>query len=448
MALFADRTRMMGTENAFKMGHHINRAEASGQPVIRLNLGEPDLNAPEWVVEAVVAQLRAGNTRYCDPQGLLSLRQAIARQTGERWGLEILPEQVCVFPGGKPSIAFTQQLYCNPGDEIIYPSPGFPIYESMVTYVGAVPVPLHLEPSEGFTFNPEQLRELITPRTKLIILNFPSNPTGGVAEAGQLAAIAEVILSSCRPDVRVYSDEIYENIIFGGRSHASIASVPGMAERTLIASGFSKSFAWTGGRVVYVVCPTVEEALEFKRLNINYFSCIPPYNQEGARVALEHPGSVSWIAEMTAAFERRADAVIKDLNRIDGIRCDMPKGAFYAFPDIEGLCQRLGVSDAHTGLPEEIQCQTSVSGLFQMFALYRHGVAVLDRTSFGTVGVNQKESGQHFIRLSLASGRKDLAKGVARLAAAGDDVKGFQAFIDKDIGLILPRDCTPEVNPL
>ncbi|HCY87687.1 MAG TPA: aspartate aminotransferase [Desulfobacteraceae bacterium] len=431
MALFADRTRMMGTENAFKIGPHIARVAAKGKRVIRLNLGEPDFNAPEWVIEEVVSQLRSGNTRYCDPQGLLSLRQAIARQVGESRGLTISPDQVCVFPGGKPSIAFTQQLYCNPGDEIIYPSPGFPIYESMVRYVGAVPVPLHLDPSDGFTFSPEQLRRLITPKTKLIILNFPSNPTGGVADAALLEAVARVIQSCCAQDVRVYSDEIYENIIFGERSHASIASVPQMEGRTLIASGFSKSFAWTGGRIGYIVCPTVEEATAFKRLNINYFSCIPPYNQEGARVALEHPESGRWMAGMTAAFERRAQTVIEDLNRIDGIRCKMPKGAFYAFPDIEGLCRRLGVADAHDSLPEEIKARTTFSGLFQMFALYRHGVAVLDRSSFGSIGARD----QHFIRLSLASSREDLSEGVTRIAAAGSDKDGFKMFLKENIDL-------------
>ncbi len=425
MALYSDRTRMMGTENAFKIGPHITRTEASGLSVIRLNIGEPDFNAPEWVIDEVVAQLRAGNTKYCDPQGLISLRCAIARQVGQSRNLTISPDQVCVFPGGKPSIAFTQQLYCNPGDEIIYPSPGFPIYESMVRYVGAVPVPLHLEESEDFTFSPAQLKPLITPRTKLIILNFPSNPTGGVADKTQLEAIAEVILSSCNKDVRVYSDEIYENIIFNDQAHASIASVPGMEKITLIASGFSKSFAWTGGRIGYVVCPTIEEALQFKTLNINYFSSIPPYNQEGARVALEHPDSKGWMANMTAAFERRCHTVIEDLNRIKGVSCQIPKGAFYAFPNIEGLCKRLGVMDAYDSLPEDIQAKTTISTLFQMFALYHHGVAVLDRSSFGSIGSRN----QHFLRLSLASSRADLQDGVARLAAAGDDTEGFQTFI-------------------
>ncbi|WDP90145.1 MAG: aminotransferase class I/II-fold pyridoxal phosphate-dependent enzyme [Desulfobacter sp.] len=424
MALYSDRTRIIGTENAFKIGPHISRVEASGTPVVRLNLGEPDFTPPDWVLDEVIFHLRAGNTKYCDPMGLASLRQAIATQVGETRGLDISADQVCVFPGGKPAIAFTQQLYCNPGDEIIYPSPGFPIYESMVAYFGAVPVPLHLEESENFTFGADQLRDLITPRTKLIILNFPSNPTGGVADRKLLEEIAEVILSNCGRDVRVYSDEIYENIIFDGAVHASIASVPGMEKRTLIASGFSKSFAWTGGRIGYIVTPTAAEAQGFKQLNINYFSCIPPYNQEGARAAMEHPESRAWMEHMTSAFQRRRDLVVSTLNQIPGIRCQLPKGAFYAFPNISELCESLGVIDAFDRLPEELKQRTSVSGLFQMFTLYAHGVAVLDRSSFGSIGAENR----HFIRLSLASGREELEKGLAGLASAGADRDGFARF--------------------
>ena len=425
---FADRTRLMGTENAFKIGPHILRAEAGGQKVIRLNLGEPDGQPPEWVTDTVIDQIRAGNTKYCDPQGLPSLRQAIADSAGRDRGLEISPDQVCVFPGGKPSIAFTQQLYCNPGDEIIYPSPGFPIYESMVRYLGAVPVPLHLKEAEEFTFGPDQLRELISPKTKLIILNFPSNPTGGVADMAQLEALAEVILSRCRPEVRIYSDEIYENILFGNQAHASIASVPGMADKTLVASGFSKSFAWTGGRIGYIICPTVAEAMAFKRLNINYFSCIPPFNQEGARAALEDPRSPAWMASNARKFEERAHRVVDLLNDIPGVSCRLPKGAFYAFPNIEGLlCRDLGAMEAAAALSKTSGKNPAPATLFQMFALYAHGVAVLDRNAFGTLGVEN----QHYLRLSLASSLPELEQGVARLAAAGSDRSGFRNFISQ-----------------
>jgi aspartate/methionine/tyrosine aminotransferase len=379
------------------------------------------------VKDEVIRQIEADNSHYCDPKGIPALRQAIANQINDTRGLDITAEHVCVFPGGKPSIGFSQEIYCNPGDEIIYPSPGFPIYESFVRYVGAVPVPLHLEEARNFTFTPEKLAALLTPKTKLIILNFPSNPTGGVATEDELRAIADVILDRCGPEVRVYSDEIYENIVFDGRRHYSIASVPGMQPRTIISSGMSKSFAWTGGRIGYAVLPTAAEADTFKNMNINYFSCIPPYNQEGAREALENPQSGPWMTNMSATFEKRRDVIVDLLNGIDGITCQTPGGAFYLFPNISGICKRLGVFDAFRDLPAGVQENTSPSTLFQMFALYRHQVAAMDRRSFGAIGTED----MHFLRLSIAADMDTLQTGVARLSAAADDTGGFASFIEE-----------------
>jgi len=427
MPLYSDRTLLIGTENAFKIGPHIVRVEAKGPPVIRLNLGEPDFHAPQWVKDEVIRQIEMDNTHYCDPKGILSLRKAIAAQIGRTRGLDVSAEQVCVFPGGKPSIGFSQQIYCNPGDEIIYPSPGFPIYESFIRYFGAVPVPLHLSEAENFTFTAAQLEGLITPKTKLIFLNFPSNPTGGVAGREQLQAIADVILARCKPEVRVYSDEIYEHIVFDGQRHHSIASIPGMEKRTIISSGMSKSFAWTGGRIGYVVTPTAAEADTFKNMNINYFSCIPPYNQEGAREALENPQSEPWIAAMAKTFEQRRDVIHKALNAVDGISCRKAGGAFYLFPNISGLCERLGVFAAFDSLPSDLKRDTSPSTLFQMFALYHHRVAVMDRRSFGAIGAENL----HYLRLSIAADLEKLVEGVRRIAAAAEDVEGFRRFIDK-----------------
>jgi aspartate aminotransferase len=277
MSLYAERMGRIGTENAFKIGPHIVAVESRGTPVVKLNLGEPDFSAPPWVKDEICRQVARDNSHYCDPQGHSSLAAGHCPPGQHNpWPGSVTPDHVCVFPGGKPSIGFAQQIYCNPGDEIIYPSPGFPIYESFIRYIDAVPVPLHLDEHRNFTCAPEQLAALITPKTKLIILNFPSNPTGGVATHDQLAALADIIRTRCASDVRVYSDEIYENIIFDGQKHLSIASMPGMAKITIISSGFSKSFAWTGGRVGYAVMPTVEEAAAFKNMNINYFSCVPP----------------------------------------------------------------------------------------------------------------------------------------------------------------------------
>lgn len=426
--LFSKQNSKIGTENAFKIIPHIMKIEQQGRDVIKLNLGEPDFNIPLQIEEEIIRQLKAHNTHYCDPKGILPLRQAIAKQVGQTRGLEISPERVVVFPGGKPSIGFTQQIYCDPGDEIIYPSPGFPIYESFVKYIGAVPKPLHLKEEHNFSFTAEELGELITDKTKLIILNFPSNPTGGVATYEELEAISKIILSRCPPEVRVYSDEIYEYIIFDGKKHISIASFPGMEQRTIIASGMSKTFAWTGGRVGYAIFPTLEEAEAFKNLNINYFSCVPPYNQEGAREALENPLVKEAVKSMVMTFEQRRNWIFEALNQIEGISALKPGGAFYIFPNISKACERLGILEAYQKLSLEQQEQTSPSTLFQMFALYEHQVAVLDRPSFGKHGVKD----EHYLRISYAADMAMLQKGIERLARASRDLEGFQKYFTKN----------------
>ncbi|MEE9298645.1 MAG: aminotransferase class I/II-fold pyridoxal phosphate-dependent enzyme, partial [Acidimicrobiia bacterium] len=337
----------------------------------------------------------------------------------------ITPERVVVFPGAKPPIGFCQQTYADPGDEIIYPSPGFPIYESFIRYVDAVPVALHLQESKGFSLDGGDLAPLISDKTKLIFLNFPSNPTGGVTSKEQLEELADVILKRAPKDARVYSDEIYEDILFDGARHHSIASVAGMAERTVIVSGASKSFSWTGGRVGWAAFPTVEEAQIFKNLNINYFSCVPPYNQEGAREGLESKQTPAAIAEMVSAFQARRDLVVSGLREIDGVECQNPKGAFYVFPNIGGVCERLGVFDAYRSLPDDVRARTSPSTLFQMFLLFHHQVATLDRRSFGRIGTEKL----HFVRLSIATAMDDLREAVDRIRAAADDRRGFAAFI-------------------
>jgi aspartate/methionine/tyrosine aminotransferase len=423
--LFADRAGLIGTENAFKIGPHIQRVEADGHRVIKCNLGEPDFPVPQHIREEVKRQLDNDNTHYCDPQGILPLREAIARDMGSRRGLEISPEQVCVCPGGKPPIGYTQQTYCNPGDEVIYPSPGFPIYESFIGYVGAKPVPLHLEEQAGFSFTGADLEPLITPRTKVIILNFPSNPTGGVATEQQLRGIADVIRRTAPENVRIYSDEVYEHILFDGAEHHSIASMPGMAEKTIIVGGVSKSYSWTGGRVGWAVLPTVGEAQVFKNLNINYISCVPPYNQMGAKAGIESPQSPAGIRQMVTAFQERRDVVVDGLNAIPGVSCHKPLGAFYVFPNIGGLCERLGIHDAFAALPDAVRRDTSPSSLLQMFLLMRYHVAVMDRRSFGAIDAE----GRHFLRISIATGMDDLKRAVALIAEAATDRDGFAAFM-------------------
>jgi aspartate/methionine/tyrosine aminotransferase len=423
--LFAERCRVIGTENAFKVGPYIAGVEKAGHRVIKCNLGEPDFPLPAHIREEVKRQLDADNTHYCDPQGVLPLREAIARAMGAPRGLDITPDRVCVCPGAKPPIGYSQQTYCNPGDEVIYPSPGFPIYESFIEYVGARPVPLHLAEEAGFSFTGADLEPLITNRTKIIILNFPSNPTGGVATREQLAEIAEVITARAPQHVRVYSDEVYENILFDGSTHHSIASMPGMADRTIIVSGVSKSYSWTGGRVGWAVLPTAEEAALFKNLNINYVSCVPAYNQMGAKLALESPESRPEIDRMVAAFQERRDVVVDGLNAIPGVTCHKPKGAFYVFPNVGGLCESLGVLAAYDALPAAVRSETSPATLFQMFLLFCHHVAVMDRRSFGAIGAE----GRHFLRLSIATGLEDLEEAVGRIARAARDADGFAAFM-------------------
>jgi aspartate/methionine/tyrosine aminotransferase len=423
--LFADRVSMIDTENAFKVGPFIKEVEDSGHPVVRCNIGEPDFPLPRHIAEEVKRQIDNDLTHYNDPQGILPLREAIAHTMGKSRNLNITPDRVVVFPRAKPPIGFTQQTYCNAGDEIIYPSPGFPIYESFVRYIGATAVPLHLEESSGFNFTGRDLEKLMSDRTKLIYINFPSNPTGGVATRAQLEEIAGVILSRGMENLRVYSDEVYERILFDGAEHTSIASIPGMEERTIIVSGVSKSYSWTGGRIGWAVFPTAEEAAAFKNLNINYFSCVPGYNQMGAKVALESPDSDVTIAQMVDAFSRRRDFVVESLNSIEGIECQKPRGAFYVFPNIAGVCESLGALEAYESLPPSVRDCTTPSTLFQLFLLFRHHVATLDRKSFGRIG----SEGKHYLRLSIATSLDQLKLAMERIERASRDVDGFADFV-------------------
>jgi aspartate aminotransferase len=425
--VYARRMAALGTENAFRIGPHIREVEARGTRVIRCNIGEPDFPLPAHIAAEVKRQIDLDQTHYVDPQGIEPLRRAIAKDVGERRGLKITPERVVVFPGAKPPIGFAQQIYCDPGDEVIYPSPGFPIYESFTRFLGLVPVPLHLREENGFACGGDQLAPLITSRTKLIYLNFPSNPTGGVASRAQLEQLADVIRSKAPDHVRVYSDEVYEDILFDGARHESIASIPGMAERTIIVSGVSKSYAWTGGRVGWAILPTEEEAQQFRNLNINYFSCVPAYNQYGAVTAIESPESAIAISHMVSSFAKRRDLVVAGLNSIDGITCATPRGAFYVFPNIGGVCRSIGAVDAHAALAASIGERTSPATLFQLFLLFRYGVATLDRRSFGSIG----SEGRHYLRLSIATGEEDLKQAIERIGTASRDCAGFTAFLSE-----------------
>lgn len=428
MSLFASRIAAMGTENAFRVGEDIAKVSARGVDVVRLNIGEPDVDSAPHINEAACAQIRAGNSHYTDPQGILPLRQAICNHINSTRGLNVTPDRVIVTTGGKPPIGFTLQAYVNPGDEVIYPSPGFPIYESWITYVGATPKPLHLREETGFNFTPDDLKRLITPKTKVIFLCSPSNPTGGVLSKEELAGIAKVIRENAPADVRVYADEIYEHCIFDGEQHHSIAIEPGMADKTIIASGHSKGFAMTGWRLGYAVLPTAQEALVFKQITINTVSCVPPFIQEAGRVALESKESAPYVDKMVSAFQTRRDWVVSALNDIPGVRCQNPKGAFYVFPNVAGMCEQLGIIETYNALPADKKAHTSPSSMLQMFLLYKHGVATMDRNSFGKVGVTN----EHFLRLSIATSMERLQEGVSRMRTAATDRDGFQAFLREE----------------
>jgi aspartate aminotransferase len=428
MTHFADRIATLGTENAFSVGADIARIAARGVDVVKLNIGEPDFDSAAHINEAAIAEIRRGNSHYCDPQGVLPLREAICAHLERTRGLHVTPDRIVVTTGGKPGIGFTIQTFVNPGDEVIYPSPGFPIYESWITYIGAKPVPLHLREETGFTFTPDDLAALITPKTRVIFLCSPSNPTGGVLSGDELKGIARVIREKAPSDVRVYSDEIYEHCIFDGAEHRSIAVEPGMEERTIISSGHSKGFAMTGWRLGFDVLPNAAEAAIFKQLTINTVSCVPPFIQEAGRVALTSEKSAPEIGRMVAAFQERRDWIVPTLNATPGVRCQNPKGAFYVFPNVAGVCEQLGIIDAYEALPEERRAKTCPSAMLQMFLLYGYGVATMDRNSFGKIGAE----GQHFMRFSIATSLDRLKEGVARMQTAFTDRAGFVRFMKEE----------------
>jgi aspartate/methionine/tyrosine aminotransferase len=428
MTLIASRIAKLGTENAFRLGADIDRCRERGLDVIRLNLGEPDFDSAPHINAVAAAEIAAGNSHYCDPAGLPSLRRAISAHLRATRGLDVALDRIVVTPGAKPTIGYTVLTYVEPGDEVVYPSPGFPIYESWIHFCGGRPVPLPLSEERGFAFSPQDLAERISERTRLIILCSPSNPTGGVLSLADLAGVAEVVRERCAPDVRVFSDEIYEHILFDGETHHSIACERGMEERTVVSSGCSKGFAMTGWRLGWAVLPTSAEAAIFKQLNVNLVSCVPPFVQEAAREAYESPRSAPVVKEMVAAFEERRDWVVPALNEIDGVRAKTPKGAFYVFPNVEGVCRRLGVFEAFDGLPAAAKAKASPSAMLQMFLLYRYGVATMDRASFGRLGAE----GEHFLRLSIAASLDQLEEGVRRIGQAAGDREGFARFVAEE----------------
>jgi aspartate aminotransferase len=431
--LFTERVRRIGTEEAFNLGTRVAEVESLGERVIRCNIGQPDYPLPEHIADALKRAVDQGLTTYCAPEGIPELRRAVADSLGERHGLDIDPGRVVVYPGHRPAIGFAHMAYVEAGQEVVYPSPGYPLYESFIPYFRSVPVPAVLREEDGFGLTREVFEPLLGERTALVFLNFPSNPTGSVATREELETLAGLILERTGPHVRVFSDEAYEAIGFDGHEHVSIASIPGMESRTIISSGCSKTFAWTGGRVGWAVYPTVREAQVARRLSINHFASIPPYNQWAAIEALTSPLSAPAIQAMVTGFQRRRDLVVSGLNAVPELRCHTPKGAFYAFPNVSGALERIGAFAAHARLPEEVRANTSPATLFQLFLLHEYRVATVDRRSFSLHG----SEGQHYLRISTATSDADLDESVRRMAAAAADEAGFQRFVASGARLTL-----------
>ena len=378
----ARRMSRLGTETAFEVLARARMLEAEGMDVVHLEIGEPDFDTPENVVRAGVDALAGGFTHYGPSPGLPEVRARIAQEVADTRGISVSGHNVVVTPGGKPIMFFVLLALAEHGDEVLYPNPGFPIYESMINFSGAEAVPMPLREDRDFTVDVDEVAEQITPATKLIIINSPNNPCGSVMSREELRALAELAVER---DVLVLADEIYSRFLYEGEHH-SITAFPGMAERTIILDGFSKTYAMTGWRLGYGVMP-LELVEPISRLVTNSVSCTASFTQMAAIEALDGPQDDAH--GMVAEFKRRRDLIVNGLNAIPGIRCPMPKGAFYVFPNVEG-----------TGLG---------SAEFADRLLQEAGVACLSGESFG-------EYGKGYVRFSFANSAENIQKALERIA--------------------------------
>ena len=371
----------LGTETAFEVLVRARALEAQGRNVIHLEIGEPDFDTPSHIVDAAKQALDEGYTHYGPTQGLPELRDAIAAYVSSTRGIEVSADRVCVVPGGKPVMFYSMLALLEPGDEVIYPNPSFPIYESMIRFTGATPVPMPLLESRGFSFDIGRFRARLSDKTRMVILNSPANPTGGVMPEEDIHEIANLVREH---DLIVLSDEIYSRMSYS-HAHVSIASLPGMLEKTIILDGFSKTYAMTGWRIGYGVFPDFLVPA-VNKLMVNSNSCTASFTQRAAIAALTGPQEPA--EEMIAEFRRRRDIFVEKLNTIPGFRCPMPEGAFYAFPNIEG-----------TGWKSKPLADA---------LLDKAGVAALSGTAFG-------EFGEGYLRLSYANSLENLLDAAERI---------------------------------
>ncbi|MGR3494760.1 pyridoxal phosphate-dependent aminotransferase [Citreimonas sp.] len=381
---FAQSISRLGTESAFTVLARAGRLQAQGSDIINLGIGQPDFPTPAHIVEAGAKALRDGHHGYTPAGGLPALREAVAADLHRRHDVTVDPGRVIVVPGGKPTMFYAMLLFGEAGAEIVYPDPGFPIYRSAIEFTGATAVPYALPEATGFAFSAEDVLSKITPATRLLILNSPGNPTGGVTPRAEIDKLVAGLAD--HPEVVILSDEIYSQMLHGGRDHVSLLQYPEIADRVIMLDGWSKTYAMTGWRLGYAVWPE-PCADPVTRLCINDHSCVNASAQHAGIAALTGPQDA--VAEMRAAFERRASAACDALNALPGIRCAQPAGAFYLFPNIEG-----------TGM-------TSADA--QDRFLEQAGVATIAGTAFGAAG-------EGFVRLSAAASQDDIERAIGKIA--------------------------------
>lgn len=373
----------LGTETAFEVLARAKALEAEGREIINLGIGQPDFRTPDHIVEAACKALRDGHHGYTPANGILPLRQAVAADIHRRIGVEVDPDCVVVVPGGKVTMFFATLMFGEPGVEILYPNPGFPIYESVINFTGAKAVPIPLYEENNFSFSADEVLGLITPRTRLIIINSPANPTGGTVPKEEFDRLAAGLAD--HPDVAILSDEIYSQMTYDGRAHVSLLSYPALRDRVIMLDGWSKTYAMTGWRMGYAVWPKAL-AEHATRLAINCHSCVNAAAQFAGIAALEGPQDA--VGAMVEAFDRRRGVIVDALNAMPGVRCIRPGGAFYAFANTSG-----------TGL---------ASRDLQRIMLNDLGIAAISGTSFGKFG-------EGYIRFSYANSTENIEKAMAKL---------------------------------
>jgi aspartate aminotransferase len=403
---FAQRIARLGTETAFDVLAEVNDLRAKGRSIVVLSIGEPACATPDFIKQAAKKALDDNLTHYSPSAGISEFRKAIADYVSSTRGIPVSADEVVVVPGGKPVIFFAMLACIEEGDEVIYPLPGYPIYESMINFVGATPVPLHLREERNFSFDIQELRSKITDRTRMVIVNSPHNPTGGIIPKQDLHEIAEL---SLKHDFWVLSDEIYSRIIYEGKAE-SISQFPGMKERTIIVDGHSKTYAMTGWRVGYGVMPK-QLAAHVTRLMTNSNSCTATFTQYAAMAAIT--GDQASVGMMVQEFREHRDLLVDGLNLIEGFFCRTPAGAFYAYPNVTRVCRKHGFKDSRQ---------------LQQFLLHKAGVAVLGQQCFGT---RIADDDQEYIRLSYVSSVKDLREGLKRIESSLANESLIQDFLDE-----------------